>query len=206
MKRFLLILSFLAFGFSFANAQYDNGKVVVGVSTYGSGGGFGYVDTAASAGYVLTSSAGRTAPTWQLADPGSVLTSDDTTTSATLINTPLSISIAANEVRQFESVLYVNTDSATGMKVAITVPSGATIIAAVDGNTTAVTAFKTDRITATATASAALCTTAAGVGRILIHGTVRNGATAGNIVIQFETVTSGKVTIKANSTLKGTKI
>jgi hypothetical protein len=63
---FLLAIFALVLNAASAFAQYDGGKVVVGkASTYGVGGGYTYVDTAAKAGYVLTSGTGNNAPTWK---------------------------------------------------------------------------------------------------------------------------------------------
>lgn len=135
-----------------------------------------------------------------------VLSADDTTTSTTLVASHLSVPVGAYQKWYFHAVLDVVCDSVTGIKVAADIPTSGSIIGGSFCNTTSVTAFKTDPISADATAGAAFVTAAAGLGRLYIDITVTTAGTAGSVIIDFETVTAGKVTIKAGSVIVGQRL
>jgi hypothetical protein len=134
------------------------------------------------------------------------LIADTVTASLTLINTPLAWAIASNEVDWFDATLFVNTDSVTGAKFAITVPASGVILAGISGNSTGATAFTSARITSSGSATIAFSTWAAGVSEIHIHGKVTNSSTAGSVTIKFESVTAGNVTILSGSTIIVTRV
>lgn len=134
------------------------------------------------------------------------LTADDTTTATAATATHLSIAVGAYQKWHVYGVLYVNTDSATGAKIAIDVPTSSTLIGEANGQTTSVTATKYDRISADATLGTAYCTAAASTGAIWYDAYVAVAGTAGNIIIDFATVTSGKVTIKAGTSFTAQRL
>lgn len=135
-----------------------------------------------------------------------VMSADSATTGQTLIGTPLQFTIGTTDVWDFD--IYINpTNSGTnGTKVGILLPASATMSAQVMGNTSGITAFTTDMITASNTASANFNTSTATADVIWIHGTVTGGGTAGAVVLQFYATTSGTATIKAKSYITAHRI
>jgi hypothetical protein len=132
-----------------------------------------------------------------------VLAADQTNTLTTAANVAgLSFAIGANEVWIFDFILRIGSSSTTGCKYAITTPAGATLMAIVFGNTTAITAFNEEILTASGTLTAAVYQAIATQnGMLRISGVVRNGATAGTVQLQQAKVTSGTATVGANSSL-----
>lgn len=127
-----------------------------------------------------------------------VLSTDTTTTADSLINTPLRVWVDSNEVWNIHAVIQADVDSATGLKVGVTVPSGTLKVTAF-GNTTSTAAFQLSKLTTSDSGSAAFLTAAGLYGTIIVDGTIRVGATSGYVMIQFETVTSGLITFEADS-------
>ena len=127
-----------------------------------------------------------------------------TTTSLTAADiTGFTVAVAANEVVQFEVYLNNGNTGTTGNKFAVNFPSGGTLVCHVDGSTSGPTARTQSKITAAATLTTEIYhLLASQVGRATIRGTFKNGATPGNLVIQYAAVTSGTVTINAGSFLK----
>ena len=105
------------------------------------------------------------------------LTADQATTNAAAVNvTNMSFAIPANEVWAVEFRLGTTVSGAAGMKIAITVPAGATLGASVRGSSTAI-------ITASGTLTANIQSSA--TGPVTIHALIQNGANAGNVQLQF---------------------
>lgn len=120
------------------------------------------------------------------------LTVDQATTSTTPQNiTNLVFSIGANEVWTAEWYLGVTVSGPTGMGFALDVPTGATLGATVRGSAANATV-----ITADATLSAAVMTSASGA--VWGSALVQNGTNAGSVQLQF-----GSITNTVTSTIKG---
>ena len=133
-------------------------------------------------------------------------TGDVTTSGQTLTDvTGLAQVLAANEVWAFDVNIDMNSTSSAGIQFGITAPSGATIEWSQDGSTTGVTAANYARSTALATALTAVCTVA-GDGIVRIKGTVFNGATPGNLQIQFLKVTSGTAKVYKGASIVSRKL
>lgn len=121
------------------------------------------------------------------------ITSDQTTTSATAVNvTGMLFPIAANEVWAVEFWLGAAVTAVAGVKVAITVPTSATLggTARGAGNTA------THIITVSGTLTSAVLVTA--TGPIIVSALIQNSSNAGNVQLQFA---SGDGTVTA--TVKG---
>jgi hypothetical protein len=126
---------------------------------------------------------------------GQRLAANYTNATAALTNVGLGWAIGANEVWTSEFNLSGQCSGAGGTKFAITVPAGATIEAECLGITTGVTAVTSSRITASGAATAQTFYVVATVpGPVWIRVTVVNGATAGAVALQAESVTSGQTT------------
>jgi len=126
---------------------------------------------------------------------GQRLAANYTNATAALTNVGLGWAIAANEVWTGEFNLSGECSGTGGTKFAITIPAGATIEATCLGTSGAVTAQTVSRITASATVTAQTFFAAAAVaGTVRICLTVVNGATAGAVALQAESVTSGQTT------------
>ena len=123
-----------------------------------------------------------------------LLTALDTTTSGSLKDMAgFSVNILANEKWYFRFDLIDSMGlGAGGCKFAVTIPSG-TLLASVFSWTNAVTAFRTDILTVSGTASAtAVKTVRNTIGITTIVGTCVNGATPGNIQLRAQTVTAAQ--------------
>jgi hypothetical protein len=127
------------------------------------------------------------------------------TTSLTDV-TGLSFAIAASEIWTARFALKVNGADANGLKIAIAIPSGATILGMVNGNVATVTAYSSDIISASATAGIAFATSSATGSVIIVDLTVVNSTTAGTVQLQALKVTSGTATIYANSNMIANRV
>lgn len=128
------------------------------------------------------------------------ITSNFTATSLTAVDvTNLALAIPASQTWSFD--FYMNgAGTAAGMKLAVTVPSGATLEAQAWAATTGVTVTRVERITTSGTLTTMIPLSNSGFdGPMLIHGICVNSSTAGNIQVQAAKVTSGTLTIYANS-------
>lgn len=133
-----------------------------------------------------TNSGGGYTQTWKY------LTVDQATTNMTPQNiTNLVFSIGANEVWTAEWYLGVTVSGPTGMGFALDVPTGATLGATVRGSAANATV-----ITADATLSAAVMTSASGA--VWGSALVQNGTNAGSVQLQF-----GSLTNTVTSAIKG---
>lgn len=134
-------------------------------------------------------------------------TIDRTTTNLTATDVPdLTAALTANTVYEFEAVLQVASSSTAGCKYAVNYSAaGATAFAVYSGAVTATTAGVT-ATNALATLDATAFVAAVIDGEVIVKGTVRVGANAGNLTIQQAKVTSGTATVRSNSILKVRKI
>jgi hypothetical protein len=194
--------------------------VMVGNST-----GVVAVTAAGTAGQVLTSGGASANPGWTtsvpLANGGTggttiptglaglgyvspvALAADTATTVQTLVGCPtaLQFTIGTAGTYRFHICLNVGNSGTNGTKIGLLLPTSATIKAFVNGNTSGVTAFTTDIISASTTAGANFNTSAISTALIFIDGTVTSGGTGGQVIVQFEATTSGTATVKAGSVL-----
>lgn len=210
MKRITgLLIAFLLVSASLASAQSQwwktSGAHKLLVAT-GKNAVLNVVDTG-KAGQVLISGAGTADPSWKSLVQRVVLTADTLTTGQTLVGTPLQFAVADTQsYYQFEIAIIDTSSSAAGIKIGFAIPSGASIKAQCNGETSGVTASSWDLISATATAGAAYQTQNATGGMIVVRGIVKTGSTAGTVVLQFLKVTSGTAGILAKSYLTWGKI
>jgi hypothetical protein len=130
-----------------------------------------------------------------------VLASDITTTSTTAVNTNLSDAIAANQTLKY-SVSLVATTASGGIKIQITVPTGAVVKGgSISLSASLSTGLRLIALTAN-TLTIALQTNAVSDGPIQLEFTVKNGVTAGDVTVSFASGTGGITTIEENSTLQ----
>jgi hypothetical protein len=123
------------------------------------------------------------------------LTTNFTTTNLTATTTALSFNIGANEVWVVDVQLTAQCSSTGGMKYAVAAPAGATIEGWVYSSTTTITTLSYQRLTAIATLTAtALHTVATTPAPDILRFTIVNAGTAGVVVIQAASVTSGQTT------------
>ena len=133
----------------------------------------------------------------------SYLTADATTTSTAAVNvTGLSFPVGGNEAWTFEFNLRIGSSSTAGMKVALTFPSGATLLATAIGATSGVTAQSTDLMSASGTLGLAFNTFNGQTGVLRITGCITTGSTPGIVQLQQAKVTSGTSTVAALSFLR----
>jgi hypothetical protein len=111
-------------------------------------------------------------------------------------------SIPANEVWRLDWHLWFLNTADSALKLAVTFPSG-TFAGSVYNNTGIL--FLSGTPTVTNTQTAALNTSASGM-LCVVTGLFTNGGTPGAVTLQWARVTSGTVTIKANSSLWGVKL
>ena len=148
-----------------------------------------------------------TPPTGGSSTANARVTADRTTTSLTAVNaTDMVFAIPASETWTFEFNLRVGSSSTAGIKLAITVPSGATFMATGLGNAASATAFTSEILSASGTLGVTYQLVNGQNGVVRITGTVVNGANAGNVQLQFAKVTSGTATVAANSYLTARKL
>jgi hypothetical protein len=127
------------------------------------------------------------------------LTSSISTTSTSAVNTNLSVPIGANEKLKF-IVDIQGTTSSGGIFYQPTVPSGAVVTGGLMATNT--TSFSFRILTLTANTLTAIATsTSAGVFITQLAFTVRNGSTAGNVILSFASGTGGNTTIEADSSM-----
>ncbi|MFM7262100.1 MAG: hypothetical protein ACKO3W_16060, partial [bacterium] len=129
------------------------------------------------------------------------------TSSTTLQNDDaLIISLGANDAVEFSGMMFATSTSATpDLKVAFTVPTGATI--RWFGEWFGESYVSSGLITASGTASPVFPIAANGVGLFKFNGIVTNGSTAGNLQFQWaqNTSNSNAVTVQQRSFLIGSK-
>ena len=135
-----------------------------------------------------------------------VQATDDTTSSLTAHSSPLTFSAAKNSTYTFDMYGYFTSSSNAGIKAAVAVPSGATLVAtAIETGTTA-SDTHTEAFTASGTLGAAFTQGTSLNGVFHIHGVVTTASTANSVTLQFAKVTSGTATLKAGSYIKWTKV
>ena len=128
-----------------------------------------------------------------------VLSADVTTTSTTAVDTNLSHPIASSEILKFSCPLSVTTASG-GVKLQITVPTGAVVTggsAVAQGASTA-----TRFLNLTANTLTTAVSTVALTSPMNLEFTVKNSTTAGNVIVSFASGTGGSTSILENSTMQ----
>jgi hypothetical protein len=128
-----------------------------------------------------------------------VLSADVTTTSTTAVDTNLSHPIASNERLKFSCPLSVTTASG-GVKLQITVPTGAVVVGGAVVAQGASTSLRALNLTAN-TLSVAVSTIAL-TSPMNLEFTVKNSTTAGNVIVSFASGTGGSTSILENSTMQ----
>lgn len=137
------------------------------------------------------------------------VTANRTTTGVIAANVAdMDFAVGANEVWTAEFNLQNGCSGTGGSKWALTIPAGATMRAVVVGTGSSATAQQGGVLTAagvltTANFNTGILTT--GYARITV--TVVNGATAGNVQLQFASATAGQIsTVYADSYLTARKV
>lgn len=118
--------------------------------------------------------------------------------------TDLVFYVDSGEVWTFEAFLFVNNTAGDvgGVKVAVSIPSGAAIKAQALGQLANTPTLTSALITASATLTIAFCITAAAPGWVRLNGTIVNGTTAGPVQIQAaEGTAADDITIQSSSYL-----
>lgn len=134
--------------------------------------------------------------------------SNATTTGQALTNiTGLTLALLANATYEFEAILSANVSAdTTGLEVGVQFSAAGAAVEAIYWGSSTNAADRSGRISALNTATAALLTTSAQDGVVVIRGILTNGANAGNLTIQHLKVTSGTSTIRINSFLRAKRI
>jgi hypothetical protein len=137
-----------------------------------------------------------------------VLSGDATTTSLTAVDVPqMQFDLpVGGEIWHFEYVLAIGSTSAAGLKIAISVPPGASFRAVAFGASSSATAFQSDFMTSSGTLGAAFATVNANGLYLNIKGGVINGNFAGMLKLQAAKVTSGTATLFAGSFFTATQL
>jgi hypothetical protein len=116
--------------------------------------------------------------------------------------TGLSFAIAANEVWNIDLLVMTGCSGTGGVKVDVTVPTGATLRLNLFGTAASMSAFSSAVLTAGATLSAAFNVAAFQNGFIRVTGVIINGGTAGTVQFRYAAGTAGQTaTIYAGSTM-----
>jgi hypothetical protein len=141
-------------------------------------------------------------------DPfGPVASSDFTTTSTTLVDvTGMSVALAANSTYLVAASISFRSTTTAGAKFALqySVAGGAVEAGMLSQGATGT--LVSSRISALASASAAVALTADTDMTAIITGRVTTGANAGNLTVQGLKVTSGTLTVYIGSVLSVTKV
>lgn len=167
---------------------------------------FNVLDSGKS-GYALVSKAGQSDPSWQALNSVVRLTADTTTTSQTLVGTPLQFSATDTQSYYWFDATIIDTSSTSaGIKLGVSLPSGGTIVGEANGMTTGVTATLWDYISASATAGGVFTSVASIKGMIHVHGVVHIGSAAGSVMLEFLKVTGGTGALLAGSSITWGKI
>ena len=132
---------------------------------------------------------------------------DPVNNSTTLVNDPeLLFAIAANEVWEFELLAIINSSAVADIKFQFTGPAGSSIYRFNVGESAAATDF----ISATEPGGAAIDVRGQGIAMInaILEGIIINGATAGNLQVQWaqNTAEVSDTKVLANSLLIAHKI
>ena len=203
MKKFLLIFTVLAFSFSIAAAQGSFGYKSKHKLPVGNGiGGLNAVDTGRP-NYELISGGSTADPSWKLVAGYFRLPKDTLITSTTGIYTDLQFNAADTQSNYWFDIKGFDTSSSNGgLKFLDSIPTGATIKAQVQGQSTGITAQTADIITANATPTIAFATaTSTNNGWFRVSGVIHIGSTAGKCMFGAAKGTSGTCGILANSSI-----
>lgn len=112
---------------------------------------------------------------------------DQTTTSSTASNITdlVSITLTANKRYKIHGVIHVGCNNTGGVKIQVTIPTGATIFLMTNGFTSGSTTIAWSGIGLSATLGAAFCTANSTGGFIMVNGEVSLSSTAGTIQFGF---------------------
>ncbi len=128
-------------------------------------------------------------------------TADANTTSLTLIDVP-QMFFPLNVIGQvwaFEFTLIIGSSTTTGLKVALSVPPGASFRAWATGSGAAKSTLLLDLMNTSGTLTAAFNTFVGQQNYLSVRGAIVNGSFAGNVQLQAAKVTSGTATLSAGS-------
>ena len=185
------------------SAALTDGQILIGST--------GAAPTAATitagTGMTVTNAAGGITVAANVAN--AIVSSNRTTTSTTLSDvTDMSFSIGANETWSFEFHISNGCSGNGGTDWAVTVPSGGTLRASVLGRAGAYTDVISTVLTSSGSKTFTSFNTAnSAYGNTHITGVVVNGATPGNVTLQFSAGTGGQTsTVFANSYLTARKV
>jgi len=124
--------------------------------------------------------------------------------------TGLSLSVAANEIWEFEFNVSCNTNAnASGCRFGVNAPTGATINYRIVGNNNSKTAFTSETNTAINTANLPTVFAVASTNglQVRVQGTIVNGVNAGTLQLRFSAVNvAGQITAQTDATGKFTRI
>jgi hypothetical protein len=138
---------------------------------------------------------------------GPVASSDFTTTSTTLVDvTGMSVALAANSTYIVTAQVSFKSSSGAGGKFALQYSAAGGAVEAGMISQGATGTLVNSRISALASASAAVGLTADADMNAVIVGRVTTGANAGNLTVQGLKVTSGTLTVYIGSSLSVTKV
>jgi hypothetical protein len=200
-------------GDSLVNPPINNIALYNGAKAYDSVG-------AGTANYILKSGGQAAKPSWiqsvPVANGGTggttiptaqsglgfgevILAADTLITVQTLTGTPLQFTVGTNQTWTFDAYLTDSSGTTAGSEYGVLLPATCTMLVRTNGTVGGITAFSTDRITASNTAGIAYATTTVTPHFLEFHGTVTSGGTGGSVVIQFLKVTGDKSVIKAGS-------
>lgn len=188
MKNLLVVLVFLLFAASLADAQ---------------------TNASLSGRYnVLDTTGGSPHGVWKRTFDWSVSQADSAITSTTAITTGVSLAIGANETWWYDYYSLDSSSSALGEKRAFDIPSGAAIAGGEKGSKAAQDTIGFGVLSADATLGEAFNTYVAttNYGLYEAHFLVVNGVTAGNVIALAAKVTSGTLIIRKYAILIGHRI
>ncbi len=112
-----------------------------------------------------------------------------TTSSSNTDLTEMNTTVLANTTYAIEGVVRVGCNNTGGVALQLTIPSG-TVYINMHGFTTAGTAVAYTQLSASATLAGSFCRLNSTIGRIHVSGTVEIGATGGDLVWGFASVTN----------------
>ncbi len=107
--------------------------------------------------------------------------------------------IITSEVWSFDFQLIIGSSSTAGLRIALTVPSGAAFRAWAIGSGATRNGLIVDSMNTSGTLGTSFNTFAGTQNFLQIRGGIRNGAFAGSVQLQVAKVTSGTATLHAGS-------
>ena len=167
------------FGDGNGNYTYDSGLARLGVSQTFSG------TNTFSVSPIFTDYTGtrNSQKMWDLF----LTNGDQTTTSSTASNITdlVSTTLTANKRYKIHGIIHVGCNNTGGVKIQITIPTGATVFLMTNGFTSGSTVNAWSGINSSATLGAAFCTANSTGGCIMVNGEISLSSTAGTIQFGF---------------------